>query len=200
MRTFSATKVPCGAHSAPYPNKKTAFLITPADPCTYVIFGAMGNLSRVKLMSALYHLDVANGLPEGTRILAIGRTDPGIRKNGWRKSEIWSKPKRVTILMNGFSSVSRPYLWEIAKTNAIYAGMIELRQESIQETVRELGYKNYRCHMLWQLKLKTTIYCGQFFVFSILGQAPSLTPLIIDFIDSLLANVCGWVEVMVINL
>jgi glucose-6-phosphate 1-dehydrogenase len=46
-----------------------------AEPCTYVIFGATGNLSRIKLMPALYHLDVANRLPEGTRILAIGRRD-----------------------------------------------------------------------------------------------------------------------------
>jgi len=44
-----------------------------AEPCTYVIFGATGNLSRIKLMPALYHLDVASRLPEGTRILAIGR-------------------------------------------------------------------------------------------------------------------------------
>ncbi len=44
-----------------------------ADPCTYVIFGATGNLSRIKLMPALYHLDAANRLPEGTRILGIGR-------------------------------------------------------------------------------------------------------------------------------
>ncbi len=44
-----------------------------AEPCTYVIFGATGNLSRIKLMPALYHLDVAGKLPEGTRILAIGR-------------------------------------------------------------------------------------------------------------------------------
>jgi glucose-6-phosphate 1-dehydrogenase len=44
-----------------------------AEPCTYVIFGATGNLSRIKLMPALYHLDAANQLPEGTRIVAIGR-------------------------------------------------------------------------------------------------------------------------------
>ncbi|NOT11779.1 MAG: glucose-6-phosphate dehydrogenase [Methylococcaceae bacterium] len=44
-----------------------------AEPCTYVIFGATGNLSRIKLMPALYHLDAGNYLPEGTRILAIGR-------------------------------------------------------------------------------------------------------------------------------
>ncbi|WP_333873453.1 glucose-6-phosphate dehydrogenase [Methylobacter sp.] len=44
-----------------------------AEPCTYAIFGATGNLSRIKLMPALYHLDAANRLPEGTRIVAIGR-------------------------------------------------------------------------------------------------------------------------------
>jgi len=44
-----------------------------AEPCTYVIFGATGNLSRIKLMPALYHLDVAKQLPEGTRIIAVGR-------------------------------------------------------------------------------------------------------------------------------
>jgi glucose-6-phosphate 1-dehydrogenase len=44
-----------------------------AEACTYVIFGATGNLSRIKLMPALYHLDAANHLPKGTRILAIGR-------------------------------------------------------------------------------------------------------------------------------
>jgi glucose-6-phosphate 1-dehydrogenase len=43
------------------------------DPCTFVIFGATGNLSRVKLMPALYHLEVAGRLPEGTMILANGR-------------------------------------------------------------------------------------------------------------------------------
>ncbi|MEQ1559437.1 MAG: glucose-6-phosphate dehydrogenase [Methyloglobulus sp.] len=44
-----------------------------AEPCTYVIYGSTGNLSRIKLMPALYHLDVAKQLPEGTRIIAIGR-------------------------------------------------------------------------------------------------------------------------------
>ncbi|MES9935776.1 MAG: glucose-6-phosphate dehydrogenase [Sedimenticola sp.] len=44
-----------------------------SNPCTYVIFGATGNLSRVKLMPALYHLEAAGKLTEETRILAIGR-------------------------------------------------------------------------------------------------------------------------------
>jgi len=45
------------------------------EPCTYVIFGATGNLSRLKLMPALYHLEAAGYLPEGTRIVVIGRRD-----------------------------------------------------------------------------------------------------------------------------
>jgi len=45
------------------------------EPCTYVIFGATGHLSRHKLMPALYHLEAGDKLPEGTKILCIGRSD-----------------------------------------------------------------------------------------------------------------------------
>ena len=41
--------------------------------CTLVIFGATGNLSQVKLMPALYHLQKAGKLPDKLRILACGR-------------------------------------------------------------------------------------------------------------------------------
>ena len=44
-----------------------------SQACTYVIFGATGNLSRIKLMPALYHLEVADRLDPATRILALGR-------------------------------------------------------------------------------------------------------------------------------
>ncbi len=43
------------------------------DPCTYVIFGATGNLSRIKLIPALYHLDIENRLDKDTKIIAVGR-------------------------------------------------------------------------------------------------------------------------------
>ena len=42
-------------------------------PCTLVIFGSTGDLSRVKLMPALYQLEAAGRLPEGCRIVATGR-------------------------------------------------------------------------------------------------------------------------------
>ena len=48
-------------------------MATHSTACTYVIFGATGNLSRVKLMPALYQLEAAGKLPPGSRILALGR-------------------------------------------------------------------------------------------------------------------------------
>lgn len=45
------------------------------QPCTYVIFGATGNLSRLKLMPALYHMEVKERLPDTTKIIAVGRAE-----------------------------------------------------------------------------------------------------------------------------
>jgi glucose-6-phosphate 1-dehydrogenase len=45
------------------------------EDCTYVIFGATGNLARVKLLPALYHLDAAGRLPEGLKVVGFGRRD-----------------------------------------------------------------------------------------------------------------------------
>jgi glucose-6-phosphate 1-dehydrogenase len=59
-----------------------------ADPCTYVIFGATGNLSRLKLMPALYHLEEAGRLPDTTRILFVGicaRTRPTASITTWAR-------------------------------------------------------------------------------------------------------------------
>lgn len=44
-----------------------------AESCTYVIFGATGNLARLKLIPSFYHLELENKLPEGARIIAVGR-------------------------------------------------------------------------------------------------------------------------------
>ncbi|MDD2833269.1 MAG: glucose-6-phosphate dehydrogenase [Methylotenera sp.] len=43
------------------------------DPCTLVLFGASGNLSRIKLMPGLFRLDAAGRLPEHMAILSVGR-------------------------------------------------------------------------------------------------------------------------------
>lgn len=43
------------------------------EPCTLVIFGATGNLSRRKLIPSLYRLDVSGRLPESMFIMAFAR-------------------------------------------------------------------------------------------------------------------------------
>ncbi|MBI2802954.1 MAG: glucose-6-phosphate dehydrogenase [Gammaproteobacteria bacterium] len=48
-----------------------------AESCTYVIFGATGNLASIKLLPALYHLDRAERLPASVRILCCGRSEYG---------------------------------------------------------------------------------------------------------------------------
>lgn len=45
------------------------------DPCTLVIFGATGNLAEIKLMPALYQLEVHNRLPDGMVILGTARRE-----------------------------------------------------------------------------------------------------------------------------
>jgi glucose-6-phosphate 1-dehydrogenase len=48
-------------------------MTTKIDPCTLVLFGASGNLSRVKLIPGLYRLDLLGRLPEKMKILSVGR-------------------------------------------------------------------------------------------------------------------------------
>ncbi|HFD78894.1 MAG TPA: glucose-6-phosphate dehydrogenase [Gammaproteobacteria bacterium] len=51
------------------------------EDCTFVIFGATGNLSEVKLIPALYGLESAGRLPSGLKIVGFGRRE-------W-SDEIW---------------------------------------------------------------------------------------------------------------
>ena len=51
------------------------------DPCTLVLFGASGNLSRVKLMPGLFRLDALGRLPENMAILSVGRGE--VSQEAW---------------------------------------------------------------------------------------------------------------------
>ena len=46
---------------------------TEQAPCSFVIFGATGNLSQIKLLPALYQLDLAGRLPKEMSLFAFGR-------------------------------------------------------------------------------------------------------------------------------
>jgi glucose-6-phosphate 1-dehydrogenase len=51
------------------------------DSSTLVLFGASGNLSRVKLMPGLFRLDQAGRLPEKMAILSVGRSE--VSRDAW---------------------------------------------------------------------------------------------------------------------
>ncbi len=48
-------------------------MTTQIDPCTLVLFGATGNLARVKLYPGLFRLDLLGRLPADMKILGVGR-------------------------------------------------------------------------------------------------------------------------------
>lgn len=52
------------------------------DPCTLVLFGASGNLARVKLYPGLFRLDSIGRLPVELKILAVGRQEVSLE--AWR--------------------------------------------------------------------------------------------------------------------
>ncbi|MEY4928677.1 MAG: hypothetical protein RL279_416, partial [Pseudomonadota bacterium] len=57
-------------------------MVKKIDPCTLVLFGASGNLSRVKLMPGLFRLDAAGRLPEHMAILSVGRGE--VTREAWQ--------------------------------------------------------------------------------------------------------------------
>src|SRR5688572_27906840 len=54
-----------------------------ADPCILVIFGASGDLTRRKLLPAVYNLSEAGLLPERFAVLGVAR--PSIAEEDFRK-------------------------------------------------------------------------------------------------------------------
>ena len=58
--------------------------IDPAPPCTLVIFGAGGDLTKRLLMPALYNLSGSKLLPDDFKIIGLDRTQTD--DDGWKKS------------------------------------------------------------------------------------------------------------------
>lgn len=58
------------------------FDLNKIDPCTLVLFGASGNLARVKLYPGLFRLDSIGRLPAELKILAVGRSV--VDQDAWR--------------------------------------------------------------------------------------------------------------------
>ena len=66
------TSVTATAVAAPPPER------TP-DPCIVVIFGASGDLTKRKLLPALYHLEQSGLLPKDFAVVGVARRPLGSR-------------------------------------------------------------------------------------------------------------------------
>ncbi len=56
------------------------------DPCTFIVFGATGHLSRNKLLPAIYHLEEAGRLPADMALIGVSRRDAS--DNSWREQVV----------------------------------------------------------------------------------------------------------------
>jgi len=57
------------------------------EPCTLIIFGVTGHLSKNKLLPALYHLEESRRLPEKVTIVGLV-VEIGAMNNGLKKSSL----------------------------------------------------------------------------------------------------------------
>src|SRR3984893_9642709 len=55
--------------------KRSASTAAPADPCCFVIFGALGDLADRLLVPALYNLAAGGLLPEAFSIIGVARSE-----------------------------------------------------------------------------------------------------------------------------
>jgi glucose-6-phosphate 1-dehydrogenase len=145
-----------------------------AEPCTYVIFGATGNLSRIKLMPALYHLDAANYLPEGTRILAIGRRP-------WNQQN-WLSEVRNMIQAKAKSDFDEQVFNRFSERFYYHQGDIQ-QEKCYSELTETLNHKN-------QFPKNIAFY---------LSISPSDFGMVMEFLslNSLLDEEYGWRRVII---
>src|SRR5262245_9486276 len=54
--------------------------LRPAGPCTIVIFGAAGDLTKRKLLPALYNLKIAGLLPHGLALVGVARRPKSVEQ------------------------------------------------------------------------------------------------------------------------
>ena len=80
------------------------------DPCALVIFGASGDLTRRKLVPAIWHLEELGRLPEEFVLVGVARTE--MEDDGFRQLMRESLEEFVgQQSLDEFGSVTLSYAW-----------------------------------------------------------------------------------------
>lgn len=114
------------------------------NSCTYVVFGATGNLSMSKLMPAFYHLDKHDRLQDEVRIVAIGRRD-------WDREE-WIAKVREAILPKARGGIVDT-VCERFCARLDYFKMDIMNGDDYQDLDAFIGEKNYPKNIAFYLSL-----------------------------------------------
>jgi glucose-6-phosphate 1-dehydrogenase len=94
------------ADSNPFASQKNI------DDCTMVIFGASGDLTKRKLMPALYNLAIARELPQRFSIVGYARTD--------MNDEVFRQRMREAVSQYSRTGLKDESLWERFAQNLYY--------------------------------------------------------------------------------
>lgn len=120
------------------------------DACTFIIFGATGNLARIKLLPALYHLEEAGRLPENTAIVGFSRKE--LKQEQWRNTidELLGKQAR--------GGVKQDVLDRLHKRMHSYAG--EMTDSESLEKLKEKIYadENMPNNLVFYMAIPPSFY------------------------------------------
>lgn len=119
--------------------------------CTYVVFGATGNLSLTKLMPAFYHLEELGRLEPGMNILAIGRRE-------------WSQEEWIKVVHDAIKPKARGGINETVF--ARFSARLDYFQMDITDPDAYVSLQvhiqeaNWSCNMAFYLSLGPDQFAG----------------------------------------
>lgn len=124
---------------------------TLSQPCTFVVFGATGNLSLSKLMPAFYHLEEMERLHDNVKILAIGRRN-------WTQSD-WLKVVQEAVIPKARGGVNKDALNRFI-TRLEYFKMDVTQGEAYEEMRNLICKSEWSCNIIFYLSLAPDQFSG----------------------------------------
>ena len=143
------------------------------DNCTFVIFGITGNLSRIKLLPALYHLDTEGLLPQAMKIVGVGRREK--RREDWLDE---LKQDLENTVRGGLDKV----IFDQFSSRLSYLDVALEKADSYKKLAQRLSEDAYPQNMAFYFSLPPSLYA-------------SVVKFLADV--SLLTDMNGWRRVVV---
>ena len=152
---MASAVTPDGIAVEEIPGKPVFQEVTP-EPCALVIFGVTGDLSKRKLLPALYHLMADGALPENFAVVGVGRSD-------LTTAELREQLRRSTMELGGRR-------FPDAATWEKFASAIEYCQGSTEDAATYARLKEHlaaldrskgtRQNRLFYLATPPEVFCG----------------------------------------